>query len=187
MFFFQINPTHTIPTLLDINGSVIYDSHAIIIYLIEKYATNDQLYPSNDLLKRAHINERLYFDTGNLFARFRFVFEPILYQGCDEIPQVKLDYMERAYVLLEEILKRSDDQYLVGNTLTIADITCANSILGAEIVLKINSEKFPKITEWIKRLSTHSYFNQLIEGVNEFDVVLQKMLNKNKENKNLLK
>lgn len=70
--FLKINPMHTIPTLND-NGVIIWDSHAICTYLVEKYGKDDQLYPK-DLLQRAQVDQRLHFDGGFLFPRLRFCF-----------------------------------------------------------------------------------------------------------------
>ncbi|XP_011304615.1 glutathione S-transferase D7 isoform X2 [Fopius arisanus] len=67
--FQKINPQHTIPTLDD-NGHIIWDSHAIICYLCDKYGRDDSLYPK-DLERRAIIDQRLYFDCGILFALLR--------------------------------------------------------------------------------------------------------------------
>jgi glutathione S-transferase len=44
------------------------DSHAINVYLVAKYAKNDNLYPK-DLKKRALVDQRLHFDSGVAFAR----------------------------------------------------------------------------------------------------------------------
>lgn len=76
----QLNPQHTVP-LLDDNGVLIADSHAICAYLSETYGTNDRLYP-NDLVKRAMVDARMHFNSGHLFARLRFLCEPILYYHC---------------------------------------------------------------------------------------------------------
>lgn len=65
--FLRINPTGTVPALLD--GDVaLWDSHAIGIYLVTKYAKNDSLYPK-DFIKRTRVNERLFFEVSYLFAR----------------------------------------------------------------------------------------------------------------------
>lgn len=63
--YLKINPQHTVPTLVD-GDFVLWDSHAISIYLVEKYGKNDQLYPK-DLILRSKINQRLFFDASVLF------------------------------------------------------------------------------------------------------------------------
>lgn len=56
------------PTLVDDDGFAIWDSHAIITYLVAKYAKNDALYPQ-DLKKKAIVDQRLHFESGTVFAR----------------------------------------------------------------------------------------------------------------------
>lgn len=68
--FRRLNPQHTIP-LIDDNGTIVYESHAIIVYLVTKYAKDDSLYPT-DPTTRAKVNAALHFDSGVLFARLRF-------------------------------------------------------------------------------------------------------------------
>jgi len=51
--FLKKNPQHTVP-LLDDNGVLVWDSHAIVCYLVGKYAKSDELYPK-DLVKRAQV------------------------------------------------------------------------------------------------------------------------------------
>jgi glutathione S-transferase len=69
--FLKLNPQHTIPVLVD-EGNGIWDSHAINVYLVEKYGQNDVLYPKDHLI-RAKINAALHFESGVLFARTRFL------------------------------------------------------------------------------------------------------------------
>lgn len=65
--FLKINPTGTIPALID--GDVcVYDSHAIGIYLAQKFGKDDSLYP-RDFVRRTVVNERLFFEASFLFAR----------------------------------------------------------------------------------------------------------------------
>lgn len=64
--YLKKNPEHTVPTLED-DGNYIWDSHAIIAYLVSKYADSDALYP-RDLLQRAVVDQRLHFETGVVFA-----------------------------------------------------------------------------------------------------------------------
>lgn len=62
-----MNPQHTVP-LLDDDGYLLADSHAINAYLVQKYGKDDSLYPK-DLKKRGKVDERLHFDNGTLFRR----------------------------------------------------------------------------------------------------------------------
>ncbi|CAH0678045.1 unnamed protein product [Spodoptera exigua] len=67
--YLKVNPQHTVPMLAD-NDFYIWDSHAIVTYLVTKYGKNDDLYPA-DPEKRAIIDQRLHFDSGILFPSLR--------------------------------------------------------------------------------------------------------------------
>lgn len=68
---FQINPQHTIPTLVD-GDLTVWDSHAIACYLASTYGKNDNVYP-RDPKKRAVVDQRLNFDCGTLYPRIRAI------------------------------------------------------------------------------------------------------------------
>ena len=55
---------------MDDDGFAIWDSHAIMAYLVSKYAKNDSLYPQ-DLKKRAIINQRLFFESSAVFFHMK--------------------------------------------------------------------------------------------------------------------
>lgn len=55
---------------LEVEISKCFFSHAIVTYLINAYAENDFLYPSEPR-KRALIDQRLHFDSGILFPALR--------------------------------------------------------------------------------------------------------------------
>lgn len=72
--FLQKNPQHSIPMLED-NGKILWESHAIMMYLVSRYGNEEQqqrLY-SRNVFKRALIDQRILFDTGVLFPCFRNV------------------------------------------------------------------------------------------------------------------
>lgn len=49
------------PTLVDDDGFSVYESRAVLAYLVNKYAPNHVLYPS-DPKKRALVDMALHFD-----------------------------------------------------------------------------------------------------------------------------
>lgn len=63
----QLNPQHTIPTI-DHHGLVLWESRAIMTYLVSAYANEDTLYPK-DIRVRALVDQRIQFDLGTLYAR----------------------------------------------------------------------------------------------------------------------
>lgn len=152
---FQLNPQHTIPTIND-DGIVIYDSHAICSYLVDKYGENDSLYPK-DLVRRAHVNARLYFDSGFLFARLRYLFEPIFFMGESVIPQWKVEYIQKCWITMERFLETGN--YVCGNELTIADFCCIATISSIDKIAVIDAEKFPKLFAWTKRMEALPFYN----------------------------
>lgn len=62
-----MNPQHCIPTMVD-KGLVLWESRAIMTYLVSAYAKDDTLYPK-DLKVRALVDQRLHFDLGTLCQR----------------------------------------------------------------------------------------------------------------------
>uniref|UniRef100_A0AAG5DU73 glutathione transferase n=1 Tax=Anopheles atroparvus TaxID=41427 RepID=A0AAG5DU73_ANOAO len=151
--FRKLNPQHTIP-LIDDSGTIVYDSHAIIVYLVTKYAKDDSLYPA-DAATRAKINAALHFDSGVLFARLRFYLEPILYYGSPDTPQDKIDNLYRAYELLNDTLT---GEYIVGSGLTLADLSCIASIASMHAIFPIDRSKYAKLAAWVDRLSQLPYY-----------------------------
>lgn len=172
-----MNPQHTIPTLND-NGTIIYDSHAICAYLVEKYGKNDELYPK-DLVKRANIDARLHFDSGHLFARLRFLYEPILYFGSTDCSIDKIAYIQKTYEIMENFLK--EHPYVCGDKLTIADFCCVASITSVNDVAPIDEFKFPKLLAWIARLSELPYYKETNgEGADELKKIFKEKLAENR-------
>lgn len=152
----QINPQHSVPTLDD-NGDIIWDSHAICTYLVGKYGADDALYPK-DLVQRARVDQRLHFDSGILYPASRAA-NVSIFNGGSEVPQDKIDGLYAAYELLEKFLQ--NDDYLVGNSLTVADLCCVATVTTMDVHAPIEQDQYPKIHGWIERLAELPFFEEL--------------------------
>ncbi|XP_030573660.1 glutathione S-transferase D4-like [Drosophila novamexicana] len=140
--FLKINPQHTIPTIVD-NGFALWESRAILIYLVEKYGKDDSLYPKNPK-QQALVNQRLYFDIGVLFKSFYDYYSPLFRLNKPGDPE---DYkkIEAAFSLLDTFLE--GQQYVAGSNLTIADIAILASV-STFVAMKFELKNYPNVAKW---------------------------------------
>ncbi|XP_032572105.1 glutathione S-transferase 1-like [Drosophila sechellia] len=158
--YLKKNPQHTVP-VLDDNGTFIWDSHAIAVYLVDKYAKSDELYPK-DLAKRAIINQRLFFDASVIYASIANVSGPFWINGVTEVPQEKLDAIHRGLKLLETFLGNSP--YLAGDSLTLADLSTGPTVSALPAAVDIDPATYPKVTAWLDRLNQLPYYKEINEA-----------------------
>ncbi|XP_011182209.2 glutathione S-transferase 1-like [Zeugodacus cucurbitae] len=150
-------PAGTVPALLD-DGHAISDSHAINAYLASKYGKDDSLYPK-DLLKRAVVDHRLYFDTGVVFERaLRATTLPIFLNNETDVPQKKIDEIAEVYATVNKFLE--DHPYVAGDNLTIADLSLISSISTLQVYLESDAVNYPNLFAWIKRLEQLPYYEE---------------------------
>nr|UYI58577.1 glutathione S-transferase 6 [Grapholita molesta] len=153
--FTKLNPQHTIPTMVD-DDFVIWDSHAISTYLINVYADNDSLYPSESK-KRAVIDQRLHFDSGNLFPPLREALGPIFFGNEKEFNPVMLQKIKSGYEFAEKFLTAP---WLAGEEITVADICCVATVSTMNEVLPIDESLFPKLVDWLRRCSEQDFYKK---------------------------
>lgn len=175
-WYTKLNPQQTIPTLDD-NGVVLWDSHAIMIYLVDKYAPNDSIYPT-DLYQRARINQRLYFDAGILHPIMSAANLTILC-GATKVPQSATDPIMEAYDKLETFLDGHD--YLIGDQLTLADLSCIGTVGNLELHVPIDGERHPRVRAWIDRLTELPYYEEAeLSGARAFGECVDNLLAENR-------
>lgn len=147
-WFIKMNPQHTVPTIND-DGFILWESRAILGYLVNKYGKDDRIYP-NDPQKRAMVDRMLYFDIGTLYKSMVDYFQPILYSGSSGDPQkanalkASLDYLDQ---YLEEM------EYAAGDQLTIADFALLASVTHLEGV-DWSYKSYENINRWVTKLKT---------------------------------
>ncbi|ODM95238.1 Glutathione S-transferase D7 [Orchesella cincta] len=143
--FIQINPQHTIPTLID-DGLIITESRAILQYLGNKYASKEEnLYPTEPE-KRALIDMRLCFDLGTLYVRFMDAFWPVVLTKVTPDP-AKVAKLDEALGYVEDFLK---DGFIAGSELTIADFSMV-AILSTIKSFGHDMSNFPEIAAYLEK------------------------------------
>lgn len=148
------------------------------MYLIDKYAKTDQLYPK-DLQTRARCNQRLFFDS-NLFVRFRDCSYHIIFDGNAEVPQDKIQPLYAAFDTLESFV--SCDLFLVGNSFTLADVAVASTATAAMVFVPLSSDKYPNILAWLNRINeTVPEFEEInTKNVEKYRQLIESSIERNK-------
>ncbi|XP_045517975.1 glutathione S-transferase 1-like [Pieris brassicae] len=146
--FKKINPQHTVPTLTD-DDFILGDSHAISVYLINKYGKDDSLYPSEPKL-RAIVDQRLHFDSGILFPAIKYGFAQIVFKGGKKLTDDAIEKITSAYEFTEQFATKT---WLAGEQFTIADICCVTTISSLNEIYPIDVQKYPHLYAWLKRCS----------------------------------
>nr|AIL29312.1 glutathione S-transferase epsilon 3 [Cnaphalocrocis medinalis] len=156
--FLKINPQHTIPMLKD-DDFIIWDSHAINAYLVNKYGENDALYPT-DFKKRAQIDQRLHFDSGILFPALRGTLEPVVFGDEKSFRPESLNKIRAAYDFTEKFLT---SPYLLGDDVTLADICCVATISSMNLLVPIDDNTYPNVSAWIQRCASKEFYKKANE------------------------
>lgn len=158
-----MNPQHCIPTLDD-NGVVLWESRAILSYLTNKYGKTDSLYPK-DPVKRAKIDQRMYFDMGTLYLRFMEYYYTQIFENKPADPE-KYKRFEEAMGFFDTFLE--GQKYAAGDNLTIADLTLIASVSTFEVAgFPVNN--YPNIKRWYATCkATAPGWEENIAGAEEF-------------------
>ncbi|XP_023939624.1 glutathione S-transferase 1-1 [Bicyclus anynana] len=172
--YLKINPQHTVPTLVD-DGYPIYESRAIITYLVNKYGKGSALYPEEPKA-RALVDQRLYFDIGTLYQRFGDYFYPQIFGGAPA-DKDKLAKVEDALQLLDTFL--DGQKYVAGPNLTVADLSIVAGVSSFE-ASDIDFKKYANVKRWYETVkSTAPGYQEANEkGLDAFKGLVNSILKK---------
>lgn len=170
--FVKLNPQHCVPTLEEEDGFVLWESRAIACYLADKYGKDDQFYPK-DLKRRALVNQRLYFDSSNLYVKIRSICFPILFLGETEIKKTLKDDLNSTLGFLDLFLKES--KWVAGDSPTIADTSIYASV-SSILAVGWDIESYPNIQRWIKECSALPGAGENDEGAKQFGEAVKNKL-----------
>lgn len=121
----KLNPIFNIPTFID-DKLILTESRAIMIYLMESYASTDSLYPKC-IKKRAEVNQMLFFDLDFLYQHFK-EFSLFKMNGTNN---------EAASAKLLEGLRMLDGflvnkMFATGDQMTLADLSLYATVSSCE-------------------------------------------------------
>lgn len=146
----QMNPNQLVPTLND-NGLILWESNPIIRYLSKKYSTG-HLYPE-DLKLAAKADQWMEWTKSSIVPNIMPAFWGLIrlpkdQQNSEQIKQ-SAEGTAKALWTLERQLENQD--FLIGDTLTMADLPLGTSIYRY-FNLEIDRPSFPNIEAWYSRL-----------------------------------
>lgn len=171
--YLQKNPQHTVPMLED-GPARFWDSHAIMAYLVRKYAKDDALYPKN-FYKRALVDQRLHFESGVVFAHALIsITRMVLFLGQTKVPKERIQAIVEAYDFVEAFLNQEDHEYIAGDQLTIANFSLISSISSMVAYVEIDPVKYPKLRAWMRRMEQLPVYAENAEGARLFIASVKK-------------
>ncbi|KAI4460152.1 glutathione s transferase d10 isoform a-related [Holotrichia oblita] len=145
--FLKMNPQHTVPTLDDY-GFYLWESRAIMIYLVNKYGRRDDpLYP-RDAKLRAMVESRLYFDATTLYPALSKCYYPV-FMGTQTAPNPE-DYkkVQEAFDIMDKFVENTE--FMAGNKFSIADI-CLLVTVSSIVQLQFDLSPYQRVSAWFNR------------------------------------
>ena len=157
--FLKLNPNHRVPVLED-DGFVLWESHAIMQYLADK-APGQTLYPT-EIRARADVNRWLFWCGEHLapavgiLNREYFIKRMIGLGGPDpaEVKRGEDLVCEFGGVLDAHLASR---EWMCGSALTLADlalVTPLTGLLAATTPEKLPVGPFANVQRWLARVQT---------------------------------
>jgi glutathione S-transferase len=168
----SLSPTGLIPVLQD-GDYTLADSSAICLYL-EKKQPAPPILPGN---ARAH-GRALWFDAYAGGTIFRHVVHPLFVQtivnpNINKVPGNKavianvLDNVQPK--ILGYLDAQIDGEFLVGDTLTLADIAIvSNFIVYQYMGYTIDTARYPRLVEYLKQIAACDAYRQALDSEKPF-------------------
>ncbi|XP_011066703.1 PREDICTED: glutathione S-transferase 1-1-like [Acromyrmex echinatior] len=147
----ELNPQKTVPFLIDDDLKISERSvEAIMAYLVDQYGQDDTLYPRN-IEARALVNQRLYFDLGNLFPNIFDCYLKVLRKEIDTCDPAQFEKLIENFQIMNNFLE--GQAYVAGDNLTIADLSLVASVTTA-MIFGFDLGEYNNISDWLERIQT---------------------------------
>ncbi|XP_063042092.1 glutathione S-transferase theta-3-like [Engraulis encrasicolus] len=170
--FGKVNPWRKVPAIRD-GDFCLSESIAILLYMVEKYKTDDHWYP-NDLQKRARINEYLAWQhMGIRMHGSKIIYINLLVPKIvgREAPEAKkkaaIDDLNGSLKMIEEKFLQ-DRPFIAGDQISLADLVAIVEVyqpIGGGIDV---FEGRPKLSAWRDRVRQKigpALFDEVHKGI----------------------
>ena len=146
--YLKINPNGHVPALDD-NGTIIWESMAINLYVAEKYAK--ALWPST-IESRGACYQWSFWGMTEVETPLLNVFQHRMIlpkdQRDEKIAQAGVETLKTPLKVLDDHLRKSE--YLLGKEFTIADLNVA-SVIGLAQMLQLDLSATPAAVAWLQK------------------------------------
>jgi glutathione S-transferase len=170
----SLNPNKLVP-MLDDDGFKLTESSAILKYLAEKFDLPE--YPK-DLKQRAKVNEMMDWLNTNFYREWGYglcypQLFPHLKRPDDNVQKATVEWGKEQSKKWLQILNDHwigpNNQYLTGNTITIADYFGAGLVTLGELI-RCDMAPYPNVTRWLdnmKKLKSWPQVNEVFNGLKD--------------------
>lgn len=159
--FLARNPVGKVPVLQD-GDFLLPESGAILRYVAENYAQG-KLLPADKHL-RARVDQWLFWQPGEANQILHKPFQVKIFARLAGKQHDEAEF-QQAVAACEPVLKHIDDalagkQFIVGDSLTIADIALCESIFQMQIVELSVPAQFANVQRWYGQISERPAFKK---------------------------
>lgn len=143
----KLNPNARIPTLVDDDGTVIWESMAINLYLAKKY---DKGLMPKSLVDECHAIKWSFWAMTEVEPHLVTVLMHRMFLPPDQrdakIAETAIEKLNKPFAVLDA--EMAERKYLVGDGYSVADVNVA-SVLGWVSLLSIDVTKFANLKRWL--------------------------------------
>ena len=154
----KVNPNLKVPALDD-NGFMVFESMAINLHLAKNYSQT--LWPTDSNQQSAAIQWSIWAMTEIEPPFVELFLQRIILPEEKRDPQAEetaIETINRPIGVLENILSKND--YVLGNTFTIADLNLV-SIFTLNDIVKITMENFTRTEGWIEKCKARPAYKKM--------------------------
>lgn len=151
--YLKVNPLHKVPFIVD-GDLKLGESRAIMMYLVNKYKPeNEHLYPK-DPVARAAIDELLFYEIGTYYPASYKLLRPMVFGPVKEFDKEdEKVYKDVLHFLDKKLGENGAKRFMLGNDLTIADISLAAS-LTFPYACGYNLHEFKHLIAYVERMKS---------------------------------